>query len=407
MITKLTASLVQTAAAAPGADRSIFWDAAMPGFGLMVTASGHKSFVVQYRAGHRSRRLTLKGALSLNEARTEARKYIGDVAKGGDPLADRQAHRDAAQGTVAAIGRAYVNSREARKLRTIGQRAATLERLILPAIGSRPLEALRRSEIARMLDRIAEKNGPIMARQAFATLSCVMTWHARRSDDFTPPVVRGMAPPVSVPRDRTLSDPEIRALWRAVDAWKHPFGRLAQFCLLTAARRDEAAFMVRTELEDDVWTIPATRYKTKSTHVVPLSQAACDVLEKCEPIGAAGYAFTLSGDCPVSTNNFFKQILDRLILAELRRLDPDAKLERWVIHDLRRTARTLLSRAGIDPDVAERCLGHKIGGIRGTYDRHRFENEKRAAFEALAAQVQRIVDPQPNVIPLERSKLPA
>ena len=85
MITKLTASLVQTAAAAPGADRSIFWDAAMPGFGLMVTASGHKSFVVQYRAGHRSRRLTLKGALSLNEARTEARKYIGDVAKGGDP----------------------------------------------------------------------------------------------------------------------------------------------------------------------------------------------------------------------------------------------------------------------------------------------------------------------------------
>ena len=66
-----------------------------------------------------------------------------------------------------------------------------------------------------------------------------------------------------------------------------------------------------------------------------------------------------------------------------------------------------MSRAGIDPDVAERCLGHKIGGIRGTYDRHRFENEKRAAFEALAAQVQRIVDPQPNVIPLERSKLPA
>jgi integrase len=74
----------------------------------------------------------------------------------------------------------------------------------------------------------------------------------------------------------------------------------------------------------------------------------------------------------------------------------------WRFHDLRRTARTLLSRAGVDADTAERCLGHGMGGVRGTYDRHRYEIEMLRAFEALAAQLQRILDPQNNVVSLAR-----
>jgi integrase len=64
----------------------------------------------------------------------------------------------------------------------------------------------------------------------------------------------------------------------------------------------------------------------------------------------------------------------------------------WTIHDLRRIARSLMSRAGVDPDHAERALGHAIPGIRGTYDVHEFEVEKLRAFEALAAQIKAIVD---------------
>jgi integrase len=75
-------------------------------------------------------------------------------------------------------------------------------------------------------------------------------------------------------------------------------------------------------------------------------------------------------------------------------------LPRWTLHDLRRTARTLMSRAGVDPDHAERALGHVIPGVRGTYDLHSFEDEKRRAFDALASLIERIVDPQPNVMPL-------
>jgi len=80
------------------------------------------------------------------------------------------------------------------------------------------------------------------------------------------------------------------------------------------------------------------------------------------------------------------------------RLDAASGVKGWTLHDLRRTARSLLSRAGIAPDVAEMCLGHVLTGVRGTYDRHAYFEEKRHAFEALAAQIARIVDPQDNVV---------
>jgi hypothetical protein len=64
-----------------------------------------------------------------------------------------------------------------------------------------------------------------------------------------------------------------------------------------------------------------------------------------------------------------------------------------MIHDLRRTARSLMSRAGVLSDHAERAIGHVIGGVRGIYDLHEFYSEKRAAFEALASQIDRIVNP--------------
>ncbi len=70
----------------------------------------------------------------------------------------------------------------------------------------------------------------------------------------------------------------------------------------------------------------------------------------------------------------------------------------WTLHDLRRTARSLMSRAGVPSDHAERCLGHVMPGVRGTYDRHEYHDEKRRALEALAALIARIVEPQANVV---------
>ena len=103
--------------------------------------------------------------------------------------------------------------------------------------------------------------------------------------------------------------------------------------------------------------------------------------------------FTTDGKRPLAGFSKFKRAFDAKVLAELRKEKPDAELPRWTLHDLRRTARSLMSRAGVPSDHAERCLGHVLPGIRGTYDRHEYLNEKRRAFEALAALIERIVNP--------------
>ena len=65
----------------------------------------------------------------------------------------------------------------------------------------------------------------------------------------------------------------------------------------------------------------------------------------------------------------------------------------WTLHDLRRTAKTLMVRAGVRPDISERVLGHVIAGVEGTYDRHSYADEKRDALEKLAAMIERILNP--------------
>jgi integrase len=85
-------------------------------------------------------------------------------------------------------------------------------------------------------------------------------------------------------------------------------------------------------------------------------------------------------------------------------IDGASGLQNWTLHDLRRTARSLLSSAGVDPDIAERCITHVISGVRGIYDRHKYIEEMRIAFEALAAQIERIVNPQPNVVSLSKGR---
>jgi hypothetical protein len=267
---KLSVPFIAGANAESGAERSIYWDSDLPGFGLQVTAAGHKSFVVQYRAGKRSRRIAIKGTLSLGDARKEARGILGAVAKGGDPLTERREAQAAAQDTLQAICENYF-AREGKRLRTVRTRQAALARLVYPKFGSRPIDDISRSDIAKLLDRIEDECGPVMADRTLAYLRRVFSWHATRSDDFRTPITRGMARtrPAERARDRILSDGELRAVWTAAGALNNGFGPLARFILLTATRRNEAAHMRRDEISDGVWTIPARRNKSKRDVVLP------------------------------------------------------------------------------------------------------------------------------------------
>jgi Arm DNA-binding domain len=234
MRNKLTPAFVATATAAPSTKRTTYWDTTMPGFGLMVTANGHRSYVVQYRAAGLSRRMHLKQGLTLRTARKEAKAILGAVAKGGDPLGERRKAERAESDTLRAIIEEYL-SREGSQLRSIGERRAALERHVLPKLGSRQIGSITRTDIIRLLDGIADESGAPMADHVLAYLRRVMTWHASRSDDFRSPIVRGMARtrPSQRRRQRVLSDHEIRAVWRAAEGSPSAFGHLVQFLLLT------------------------------------------------------------------------------------------------------------------------------------------------------------------------------
>ena len=110
-----------------------------------------------------------------------------------------------------------------------------------------------------------------------------------------------------------------------------------------------------SELEGDLWAIPAARYKTKIDFELPLSRAALDVLAGITKY-SAGFVFTTTGDAPIAGFTWFRKQFNARMLNELRRAaaergDDPAKvvLSRWTIHDLRRTARSLMTRAGVPP----------------------------------------------------------
>jgi hypothetical protein len=161
--------------------------------------------------------------------------------------------------------------------------------------------------------------------------------------------------------------------------------------LLTAARRMEAAAMTWGELNGE-WTLPASRNVTKVDMVRPLSAEARAVLPA--KVDGCDYVFTTEGRNPISNFSAFKLTLDKAILEDLRKQDPEAKpLPNWTLHDLRRTAWSLMSRAGVRADHAERCLGRVMPGVRAVYDPYEYLEEKRDTFNKLAAAIKSIVHP--------------
>jgi integrase len=377
------------------------------GLFLLVQPSGRKTFAVRSRCNGKPVKITLKASASeLAKARVEAANLLAEIGRGVDPREARRTEEQKAAvakaNTVAAIAALYLEE-AGHKLRTRRARESILRRALSaplckdgPTLGSMPIDSVRRSHVTRLLDVLEKTNGhrggPRSADVALAALSRLFRWFALRSDTFTSPVAPGMArskPAVERARSRTLLDDEIRRVWAACgDAGV--FGAGVRLLLLTTARRDEIFHMRRGEVEGNDWELPASRNKAKVPLLRPLPPMAMDILK---PLLAAESEYPFVGPYggPFNDYNRAKKALDKA-----------SGVSGWVIHDLRRTGRSLLSRAGINPDTAERCLGHKISGVRGVYDRHAFYNEKKQALEALAGLIERIVNPRDNVTALRR-----
>jgi integrase len=391
----------------PGPARREIPDPGARGLYVIVQPSGHKSFAVRYRFDGRPKKLSL-GDIPLSKARKAAAAALDDVKEGRDPIAAKQEakaeRRTVEANTFRFVAERFMTMRAGMRrdgdnvtfrgnIRTAPRQLRDLERAIFPKLGHRPVIEIKRSEIVALLDQIEMESGPVAADRALGLVRAILNWWASRSDDFIPPIVKGMARTSTKERARSriLTDHEIRAIFNSKEPGAFP--ALCRFLLLVGARRAEAANMTFEEIDGNNWNLPASRNKLKLDGLTrPLSAAALAVIESQRREGCP-FVFSKARK-PISTFSRDKKAFDEA-----------TGTAGWRVHDLRRTSRSLLSRAGVDADIGERCLGHALPGVRGTYDRHDYQSEMKRAYDALAALITQIAKPpEGNVTPLRKKK---
>jgi integrase len=362
----------------PYAKRQWVWDDRIFGFGVMLTERGKQSFVFQCRVGGKSKRLTFRGS-DPGEARKWAAKLELQLQAGTlVPTAPKQASYEAM--TLRRAAHEFVRHRGSRY--KSGPALLTCLEHHAKTLMGRPIESLGRSEITRLADDVARMEGRLGGRHAAGAMvkwiNTVGHWYAKRTDTYSWPTVDS---PVTKEdrraRDRVLDDHEIAAVWHAAQRQGHPHGILVQFLLLSALRRNEAAQLRRSEVVSGVVRLPPERVKTKVAFTLPLSAAAADLLASC-PDGEWYFAGSRG---PYRSFARGKAALDKL-----------TNIPHWTLHDLRRTAATLMERAGVLPHVIDKTLNHVTRGVAGVYARHNYIEEKKAAMEALATLLAKIVE---------------
>jgi integrase len=382
------------------------------GLFVVVHPTGRKSFAVRFRINGKPRKLTLRKGLKLAEARVEAAAARLKAQRNEDPTVEKkktkEAERVAAANTFKAVADEYLKregkKKEGDRLRSLEWRRQLLDRLVHPTLGNQPITSIKRKAIIELLDRIEDgslfdrnskpiKGGATMAHSTLAIIRRIMRWYAVRDEDYVVPIVPGMARirPDDRARSRTLDDRELQALWKAAEAHNDPFAAMVRFLLLTAARRSEAAALTWNEIIDDAevgacWVLPAKRNKVKVDLLRPLSKAARQLLNDQPRIQGCPYVFTYGRKALAA----FSQCKEEF--------DAACGVADWTLHDLRRTARTLMSRAGVNSDIAEQCLGHLLPGMQKTYNRDEFKPQKKIAFEKLAALIEKIVKQTQNIV---------
>ena len=178
-----------------------------------------------------------------------------------------------------------------------------------------------------------------------------------------------------------MEDDELRVLWAAAEA-NGVFGAFVRVALLTGQRREKIVGIRWRDIVDGEWRIPVSDREKNTAGSLVLPQAVLDIISAQPRFADNAYVFAGLGTNHIGGMSKRKAVFDK-----------KAGVFGWTIHDLRRTARSLMSRAGVRPDIAERVLGHAIPGVAGVYDRHQYNEEKAHALKSLAALLEKIVNP--------------
>jgi integrase len=372
------------------------------GLWVRIQPSGRKSFVVIARNPSTGRQIwTTIGAadvMTIAEARDRARDILKRIRAGLEALeAQPASFADVAAGWL----KRHVHANQLRSEKEIRR---ILSVYVLPRWRDLPFRSIRRADVTALIDAIEDTHGERQGDAALGVIRRIMVWFQGRDDDYNPPIAKGMrrVRPAERARSRILDDDEIRAVWAATASGS--YGALVRLLLLTAQRREKVAAMKWDDLSaDGVWTIPVQAREKGAGGALKLPQAALDVIAACPRFAGNPYVLAAArGGSHLTGFSMHKLGLDaRLAKGRNAALPP---MPQWQLHDLRRAARSLMSRCGIRPDISERVLGHVQPGVQGIYDRHEYFDEKADALNRLARLIEAIVHPRGDttVIPLRR-----
>jgi integrase len=423
----------------PG-QRYTIWDASLDGFGVRVT-DNHLSYVFAGRfpgSKHWTRReIGACDAMTFAAARAKAKMWIELAAEGKDPKAEaarleKEEARKKAH-TFAAVAEEFIKDRVIgpnpdrpiqRKWKWVSR---TIRDPFISTWKETPIANISRDDVLAII-KLKKRRHPAEARSQLAIIKVLFGWALNQSYGLERSVCSDIKPKDVIgektPRDRVLSDDEVRALWATADQFTYPIREIYQLLMLSGLRLNEVARATRHEfdLRKKEWVIPAARMKGRNVgsdgkrakpHLVPLTEQMLQIFDSLPRFNSTDLLFsTTKGKKPFWLGSKVKKAIDGKVLEQLRLIakergdDPQkVALEKWVNHDIRRTVRTNLSALKVQEEVGEAILAHAKVGISKVYNLHQYSAEKREALEAWAVRLHEIVNPpeQPEPEPESES----
>jgi integrase len=387
---KLTKDVVTALTLPDGRLEHFAWDDSLPGFAVRLRGQA-KTWVVQYRIGAQQRRESLGDVrkVTLEDARKIARQRFAQVELGVDPAAERARAR-AATLTLAIVANRYLEAKKDVMRPNTYRAAERYFRVHWKPLHARPVEGaakIGRADVAARLQELIKQHGRTSAARARDYLSAMYSWAMKEGLCENNPVLTTNDPTAGrLPRDRVLSDHEIRIIWNACQ--DDNFGRIVKLLLLLGCRREEIGALKWDEvnLGTGVLTIPGSRTKNHRTLELTLPQVAIDLLRSAPRLDGQQYVFATRGRGPFSGWSAAKLQLDaRIVLTTGQSLAP------WRLHDARRTMRSGLGRLSVPPHVAELAINHVKGGVEAIYDRYRYSGEIARALALWADHIRVVV----------------
>lgn len=357
-------------------------------FGIRISPKGKRTWFIMYKSKTGNVKRYSLGTFpetSLKSARTLATNAMSMVNKGNDPMGAKQAKRSAP--TIKDLWDAYQKNLSQKTNKkapsTVHEEHRRWNTIISPAIGHRKVEDITPMDISTLLDKVAE-TAPVSANRLHTLLKIMFKVALGKGMIVVHPMQWLDKPGGSEPpRKRVLTDDEIRALWPCFDKVRPNPRDLLKLGLLTAQRPGEILSMKweYIDFKKDIWRQENT--KNGSTNLVPLSPQVMSILSNRVPVddNVNGWVFS-------SANNGKKVISTKYARKKLKEL---SGVEDWTAHDLRRTARTIMSRLKIKQHIRERVLNHAQGGVQGVYDQHDYLQEKADALKKLGREIDRIL----------------